>query len=91
MSAQEHRDWWANKAKPSDASPAALPAPCAVARPDSTSDSDDESECSTRFGGGDASSDSGDDDWASPLSEEPWETWANAVSVDAPLPATTCG
>eukprot|EP00969_Alexandrium_andersonii_P038868 1703671-Alexandrium_andersonii.AAC.1 len=39
MSAQEHRDWWANNAKPSDASPVALPAPCAVARPDSKSGS----------------------------------------------------
>eukprot|EP00969_Alexandrium_andersonii_P210789 9310475-Alexandrium_andersonii.AAC.1 len=64
MSAQDHRDWWANKAKPSDASPVALSAPCAVARPDSKSGSDDESECSTRIGGADVQSDSGDDDWA---------------------------
>eukprot|EP00969_Alexandrium_andersonii_P237272 10473640-Alexandrium_andersonii.AAC.1 len=73
MSAQEHRDWWANKAQPSDISPVALPAPCAVARLDSKSDSDDKSECSTRIGGADAPSDSGDDDWASPLDAEPWE------------------
>eukprot|EP00969_Alexandrium_andersonii_P305230 13492286-Alexandrium_andersonii.AAC.1 len=53
MSAQDHRDWWANKAKPSDASPVALPAPCAVTRLDSSNDSDNESECSTRIGGAD--------------------------------------
>eukprot|EP00969_Alexandrium_andersonii_P250295 11061631-Alexandrium_andersonii.AAC.1 len=80
MPAQEHREWWANKAKPSDAAPVALPAPCAVARLDSRSDSDNDSECSIRIGGADVSSDSGDDDWASPLEEEPWEAWEIAAS-----------
>eukprot|EP00969_Alexandrium_andersonii_P138741 6135685-Alexandrium_andersonii.AAC.1 len=62
MTTQDHRDWWANKAKPDGSAPVALPAPCAVARVVSHFDSECESECSTRIGGADASSDSGDGD-----------------------------
>eukprot|EP00969_Alexandrium_andersonii_P320731 14172172-Alexandrium_andersonii.AAC.1 len=40
MATQDHRDWWATKAKPDGSAPVALPAPCAVARVDSHSDSD---------------------------------------------------